>query len=125
MILADALRRGYQVAIPLSEDFSYDLIVERAGTLERVQCKFTRSDGEVVIVKAASTSAWNRRVRGTKRYTANDIEWLAVYDATTDRCYFIPASELASGRIKVSLRLTPPKNGQQQKIRLASAYTDW
>ena len=48
MIAADLVRRGYRIAIPYGEDSDFDLIVIRDEKLERVQCKYTRSDGVVV-----------------------------------------------------------------------------
>ena len=50
-VMALAIARGYRVSIPFCEDTPYDLVVERHGKLERVQCKYTESDGRVVVVK--------------------------------------------------------------------------
>jgi hypothetical protein len=47
-----------------------------------------------------------------------------VYDRATDRCYYIPASELGNGRRELLLRLTPPRNNQRARIRLAKNYLD-
>ena len=124
MIAADLVRRGYRIAIPYGEDSDFDLIVIRDEKLERVQCKYTRSLGEVVVVKCSSHSLTNGRVRATKRYTAATIDWLAVYDVTTDRCYYIPAAELGDGMSMMHLRLTPTRNNQVSRIRPADAYLE-
>jgi hypothetical protein len=50
------------------------------------------------------------------------IEWLAVYDATTDRCYYVPSSELGAGMSMMHLRLQPARNNQQRRVRPANAY---
>jgi len=63
-----------------------------------VQVKYSRSDGRVIIVRARSMSLTNGKVRVVKKYTAAMIDWLAVYDPTTDRCSYVPASELGEGR---------------------------
>ena len=94
MIAADLVRRGYKVAIPYGEDWDFDLIVCRDEKLERVAVQVHRSRDEVVVVRCRSHSLTNGRVRAVKQYTAATIDWLAVYDATTDRCYYIPAVEL-------------------------------
>lgn len=120
MIMADVLRRGYQVAIPVGEDWRYDLIVLRHAKLERVQCKFTSSDGHAIQVKCRSTNNWVMH-----KYTAKDLDWLAVYDKTTDRCYFVPASLLGEGRTVIHLRLTQAKNGQQKGLLWAKDFVDW
>jgi PD-(D/E)XK nuclease superfamily protein len=122
MIAADLVRRGYRIAIPYGEDSDFDLIVCRDEKLERVQCKYTRSDGGVVVVKCCSHSLTNGRVRATKRYTAATIDWLAVYDASTNRCYYIPAAELGDGMNMMHLRLAPTRNNQVAGIRRAEDY---
>jgi hypothetical protein len=63
-------------------------------------------------------------VIGVKRYTAAMIEWLAIYDRTTDCCYYVPASELEGGMNIMHLRLKPARNNQQKGIRNASSYAD-
>jgi hypothetical protein len=124
MIAADLIRRGYKVAIPYGEDWDFDLIVCRDERLERVQCKYTRSTGAVIVVRARSHSLTNGKVRAVKRYTAAMIEWLAVYDATTERCYYVPARELGAGMNMLHLRLTPARNNQSRKVRPATAYLE-
>jgi hypothetical protein len=124
MIAADLIRRGYRVAIPYGEDWNFDLILCRDERLERVQCKYTCSDGTFVIARAQSHSLTNGKVRATKRYTAAMIDWLAVYDATTERCYYVPAKELGEGMSSLRLRLTAARNNQQRRIRPAAAYLE-
>ncbi len=118
------LRRGYKIAFPYGEDWDFDLIRCRDERLERVQVKYTTSDGTVVTVRCRSHSLTNGRIKRTKHYTATTIDWLAVYDATTDRCYYVPAAELAGGRYELTLRLKPAKNNQRLRIRYASDYVD-
>jgi hypothetical protein len=121
-VALDLMRRGYKVAFPYGEDWDYDLILCRKENLERVQVKYTRSDGDVVLVRCRSHSLTNGKVRATKRYTAETVDWIAVYDAQTERCFYVPASELANGRALLTLRLTPARNGQRQGIRNAEDY---
>ena len=87
---------------------------------DSIQVKYTESNGEIVYVRCRSSSLTNGKVKQIKKYTAAMIEWIAVYDGTTDRCYYVSSSELGSGRDLLSLRLTPPKNCQQLGIRSAS-----
>jgi hypothetical protein len=76
----------------------------------------------VIIVRCRSHSLTNGKVKRTKHYTADTIEWLAVYDRTTDRCFYVPAKELGEGRWMLHLRLTPTRNGQSSRIRFAEDY---
>lgn len=124
MVAADLLRRGHKIAFPFGEDWDFDLIVARdGGPLERVQVKHTRSDGRTVTVRCRSQSLTNGRVRATKFYTAATVDWIAVWDAGTDRCFYVPATELADGRATLTLRLAPTANNQRQGVRWADDYT--
>ncbi len=116
--MSDVLKRGHKVAIPLGDNWPYDLIVLRNGSLERVQCKYTESDGKCVKARCMSSSEWVQY-----KYTAEQIDWLAVYDKTTDTCYYIPSKLLGSGKRSLSLRLKPPKNNQTKGVRMAKNFT--
>jgi hypothetical protein len=121
-VATDLLQRGHKIAIPYGEDCDFDLILIRGSRLQRVQVKYTRSDGAVVNVRCRSHSLTNGKVRHVKQYTAKTIDILAVYDATTDRCYYVPASELGAGRSTMLLRLKPARNGQRIGTRPAENY---
>jgi hypothetical protein len=123
-VAADLIDRGCSISIPFGEDSDYDLIADYGGILHRVQVKSTVSDGAVVIVKCSSHSLTNGRVRQVKRYTAATVDWIAVYDRTSNRCYYCPSSELGEGRSTLTLRLKPTRNGQILRIRNALDYVD-
>jgi hypothetical protein len=122
MVAADILRRGHKIAFPFGEDWDYDLIACRDGRLERVQVKHAVQQDGVVPVRCCSMSLTNGRVRVVKRYTSATIDWIAVYEANTGRCYYVPSSEFRDGRRLLSLRLSPPRNCQQRGIRWARDY---
>jgi hypothetical protein len=95
------------------------------GRLHRVQVKYTKSDGRVVKVKCFSHSLTAGKIRATKHYTVGTVDWIAAYDVTTDRCYYVPSRILgAEGRSQLMLRLTPSRNGQLLRIRRAEDYLD-
>jgi len=89
VVAADLLRRGHKIAIPYGEDCDFDLVLIRGHRLERVQVKHVRSDGSVITVRCRSHSLTNGKIRRIKRYTAETIDFIAVYDATTDCCYYV------------------------------------
>ena len=121
MVIAEALKRGYKVAIPFGEDWRYDLIVLRKGKLERVQCKFTKSDGKVIIVRCRSVNNWNEI-----KYNQYDIDWLSIYDETTQKCYYIPSVMLGvAGRSQINLRIKPSQNNQVKTILWARDFENW
>jgi hypothetical protein len=121
-VAADLMGRGYGIAVPWGEDCDFDLIAYRDDELHRVQVKHVTSDGRVVALKCTSHSLTNGRVRHTKRYTARTIDWIAAWDATSDRCFYVPAAELGDGRSCVHLRLTPSLNNQRRRVNLAEDY---
>jgi hypothetical protein len=124
-VATDLRARGYKVAFPYGEDWDFDLILCReSGALERVQVKYARSDARVISIAARSRSLTNGKVKTTKHYTGETIDWLAVWDATMDRCYYIPADELGNGMTEVSLRLVPTANSQLRRVRMATEYAD-
>ncbi len=123
-VAADLIDRGCQISIPFSEDCDYDLIADKEGILHRVQVKYTESDGRTIIVKCQSHSLTKGKIRRTKRYTAETVDWIAAYDRTSDRCYYCPAAELGSGRSYLTLRLAPARNGQRLHVRDARDYLE-
>jgi PD-(D/E)XK endonuclease len=124
MVAADLRRRGFGIAVPFGEDCDFDLVLVRSDRLQRVQVKYVESDGAVIVVKCFSHSLTGGKIRKTKRYTAKTIDLLAVYDRTTDRCYYVPARELGGGRSQIYLRLAPARNGQRIGTRRAEEYLD-
>lgn len=121
-IAADLLARGFRIAFPYGEDCDYDLICDTGQTLHRVQVKYTESNGRVVVVRCRSNSLTKGRVMQVKHYTSASIDWIAVYDQTSEACYYVPAVELGAGRDMIHLRLDRPLNNQRTGIRFAADY---
>ena len=59
-----------------------------------------------------------------KRYTADLIDWIAIWESSTDSCFYVPASELGDGKSMLHLKLAPALNGQVAGIRRADDYRD-
>jgi len=121
-VACDLMDRGWGIAVPWGEDCDFDLIAYRGDDLQRVQVKYTESNGQIVTVRCYSISLTNGRVKQRKRYTARTIDWIAVFDKSTSRCYYVPASELGGGRVEITLRLVPALNSQRAGIRFAEDY---
>jgi hypothetical protein len=123
-VALDLRRRGYKVAIPFGEDCDYDLVLDRGDSLERIQVKYATSDGAVIPVRCRSHSLTSGKVKSTKYYTAETIDWLAIYEPTSDCCYYLPAEILGDGRAELRLRLTPARNNQLLGIRMAADFLE-
>jgi PD-(D/E)XK endonuclease len=123
-VAADLISRGCRISIPFGEDCDYDLIADYEGRLHRVQVKHACSDGQIVLVRCRSHSLTNGKVRVTKSYTAEMVDWIAVYDCTSERCFYCPSRELGAGRATLTLRLEPTRNNQRIGIRNAEDYVE-
>lgn len=124
-ILFEAAKRGYGVSIPITEGLSYDIVVDRGNGLERVQVKTVNSDGKVVLVNQYSMSKHEGGKKKLVKYTPEDFEWLVTYDITTDRCFFIPSTQMTGGGGALYLRLVPPENNRVKGIRWAKDFENW
>lgn len=120
MVMADTLKRGYKVALPLGEDWRYDLIVEKGNKLLRIQCKYTESTKGVIKVRCETHDG-----RSYYKYKKEDLDYIAVYDKVTDKCYYIECSYLGNGRGSLSLRTIETRNGQTKGIFKADDFTNF
>lgn len=117
-VMGDLLTKGYKVAIPLGEDWRYDLIVDKNNRLLRIQCKYVELTNGVIKVRCETHDG-----RNYYRYKQEDLDYIAVYDKITDRCYYISCSYLGGGRGSLSLRIQETKNGQKKRILRAEDFT--
>ncbi len=119
-IVAAATRLGVGVLRPMMEHARYDLAFELGDRLLRIQCKWARLDGQVVVVHLAGfryTATGHVR----RRYTPDEIDAVAAYCDELDRCYLIDA-DVIDGMSALHLRLTPPRNGQRACLNWAADY---
>ena len=123
----EAAKRDYTVLTPHGDFSRYDFVVERGGKSERVQVKaVTPVDGVLEVPTRTmgfdNSQDTNNRSKQNK-YSADDFDWLIVYDLVNERCYFLPSS-LTSDRAAVNLRLTPPKR-KNPSVRMAVDFSNW
>ena len=98
----------------------FDLIFDLRPDLVRVQCKWARRYGDVIVVRCYS----NRRGKhGLLRrlYSLDDVDAFAVYCSDVDRCYFLPLSRFPDQGV-IQLRLQAPKNNQRRGIHWAEEF---
>src|SRR5215210_3401690 len=119
-ITARAVELGIVVLKPVVEGRRYDLVFDTGERFLRVQCKWGRREGAVIIVRLISCrSTPNGYVR--TRYASSEIDGVAVYCAEIKQCYYLPIKEIG-GRGEVRLRLSPAANGQEAAINFAANY---
>ena len=98
--------------------------MDRDGQLERVQVKHADSKGRLIRVQCYSSSLTNGKVKHRKPYTRNMVDWIAVYDPATNRCYYVSSDEFAGGRYELSLRIAATRNAQRKGVRFAENYLE-
>ena len=116
----EATKFGIGVFKPVNDGSRCDLIFDLGDSLARVQCKWARRYGEVIVVRCYS----NRRGRDgmiRRVYTAQEVDAFAAYCAELDRCYFLPIDRFP-GNTVVHRRLAAPRNNQQRGITWAEEY---
>jgi PD-(D/E)XK nuclease superfamily protein len=115
-----ATQLGVDVYRPVSEGGRYDLIFDLDGRLWRVQCKWARRYGDVLIVRCYSCRRAREGMR-VRRYTTEEIDAVAAYSFDLDRCYFLPMDVVGRKR-NVQLRLAPARNNQRDGINWAENF---
>lgn len=114
VVLAALIRAGKNVLMPFGAHLRYDLVFEEEARFSRIQCKTAVVRGDCVLFRTCS-----RTNRVSKDYYA-DADFFGVYCPETNEVYLVPVA--VAGTASCSLRLRPARNGQQQKVRMASEF---
>jgi PD-(D/E)XK endonuclease len=117
-ILAELIRRGYDVLLPFGTNQRYDLVLDIDRRFFRAQCKTGRlRDGTITFntrsVRTNTTGWFTRDYHG-------DADVFLVYCPETERIYAVPVDEAPASH--GYLRVEPTRNGQEEGIRWASDY---
>jgi hypothetical protein len=95
-----ASRLGFTVSKPYGDSASYDFVVDRSGTLWRVQVKSSSR----ICKRAFHISASSHSSGVTRSYDASEIDFLVAYVVPRDTWYVIPVAAFAPRK---SIRLYP------------------
>ena len=120
-IIAVLRELGYGIYLPFGENTRCDLMLERDGFVDRVQCKTGRLRGGAVVFAVCSSYAHHRSAKVQQRPYHGEIDAFAVYCPETAGVYLIPIMHLPVRR-QGRLRVDPPKNNQIDGIRFAADY---
>ena len=115
-----AIKLGIEVYRPVAEGGRYDMIFELGAELARVQCKWAKRSGDVIVVRCCS----NRRSgAGFVRtlYAPEQIDAFAAYCAEVDRCFWLPIARFPS-QARIHLRLERSGNNQRRGINWADDF---
>ena len=111
---------GCPFLVPFGENTRYDLVLELASELARVQCKTGRLREGAILFKTCSTYDHHPYSKPSRDY-GGQVDYFAVYCAQTCGVYLIPIGELPN-RVTASLRVSAPRNNQRRRIRYAADY---
>jgi PD-(D/E)XK endonuclease len=111
----------YGIYLPFGENTRCDLMLERDGFVDRVQCKTGRLRLGAVVFAVCSSYAHHRSSVVKQRTYHGEIDLFAVYCPETGGVYPVPISHLPVRR-QAWLRVDPPKNNQFDRIRFAADY---
>ena len=125
--MAEFVKAGFPVLIPFGEDSRYDLVIEAGGRFYRVQCKTAspcgwQGDRSCIRFHGYSHRFEAGKFAGREGYR-DQADLFAVYapPPSTGQVYVLPVDEVPE--TDEWLRLTPARNGQQRKTRLAEDHT--
>ena len=113
-VVAALLEAGKTVLAPVGEGTRYDLALDDAGTLVRIQCKTGKLKNGCVIFKNYSVTG-----AGTKCY-GDSVDAYGVYCPQNGKTYYVPAKDCPG--YMTTLRIEPAKNGNKNLVRLAERY---
>jgi hypothetical protein len=117
-IMAELVRRGYQVLVPFGTNQRYDVVLDVDGEFVRAQCKKGRLRNGVVRFPARSVRS-NTRGLYFRGYSG-EVEIFLVYCPETKQIYAVPVDEVPA--TDGWLRVHPTRNGQKEGVRWARDY---
>ena len=99
--------KGYTISLPINDTQWYDLIIEKDGIFETVQCKATQtSEGTIDFRSTGGTKG----VEYDNLKNHSELDWLFCVDKNLNMWLF-PVKELNNNR-QIKLRTEPNKNNQ-------------
>lgn len=121
-MIAICLEKNIPVYLPFSDNEKADLIILLDNIPKKIQVKTTVGDnGDIVRFNTcSSTAAIYKRKSVAHKYTAEEIDYYALYNIDRKEMYLVPFEE-CGGR-SIYLRYTEPKNKQVQGIKWARDY---
>ncbi len=112
---------GFGVLTPFGENTRYDLAIDNGCKIFRVQCKTGRIRQGAVRFAVCSCYGHHLRAKDARRDYQGQVDYFGVYCPDNIAVYLVPIADL-SVRVQAALRVEPARNGQRNKIRLASEY---
>lgn len=121
MTAVHLIKMGAIVSVPMTENSSYDLIVDHNNKIHRTQVKKGRYNNGALEISLHSVSYKKGQLMTLKKYTAKDIDWLIGVDIEHEKFYLIDYSTgQFDGRNSIWLRVED--EGKRKNSKLAADY---
>ncbi len=118
-IAARLTELGHQVFFPFGENCSYDLVIDEAGELKRIQCKYVTLKNGCLDIPLYSVYL----VEGEyKKHRYTDLDYVAVYCPDLGSMYLIPHEDVKQTKTSVSMRIDAAKGIGPNPTRWAKDY---
>ena len=98
---------GYTISLPINDTQWYDLIIEKNGIFETVQCKATQTEDGIIDFRSTGETKGNV-YDNLKNHS--ELDWLFCVDKNLNMWLF-PVKELTN-KNRLTLRTEPTKNNQ-------------
>jgi len=119
IILGALLKAGYRVLVPFGEHPEYDLVVERRGKFQSIQCK--TGELKAGAVRFRPYTVVKKRGGGyTRRSYGMTVDFYGVFCPQLGQCFLIPTKDTPSRGM--SLRIEPTRNSQTKGVRWAHEF---
>ena len=99
---------GYTISLPINDTQWYDLVIEKDGKFETVQCKATQTKNKTIDFR--STGGSNGGVYDNL-LNHSKLDYLFCVDVTTMSMWLIPIKEITTKK-QITLRTEPTANNQ-------------
>lgn len=98
---------GYTISLPLNDTQWYDLIIEKNGKFETVQCKATCTENNTIDFRSTGGT---KGVEYDNILNHSELDWLFCVNKDLNM-WLIPIKDLSTNK-QISLRTEPTKNHQ-------------
>lgn len=121
-VIAELTKRNIAVAVPMTDNKRYDLIMDYNGVLYRMQVKtvlYKPEKGQLSFKTVSSNTTKNKGYYD-REYRYGEIEGFLAYCIELNKVYLAWRHEAPKG--KFYMRDLPAKNGQTKGVRMAYEY---
>jgi hypothetical protein len=123
-VIADLMRSGVQVCLPISEHLPFDLVAvsPSLNVLSRIQVRYSAVKRGTLRLDLRMSHADRHGVH-TRWLRLEEIDAFAIFCPQTNEVYYVKRGEIPVGmRSVVSLRVMQSRNGQKKRTRPANAF---